>query len=311
MSFDTASGGPAPSRFRVWIHALRAPFLTASGIPVLLGAFAAFWRTGDLDPGKLGLALGGVLSIHLGANLANDYFDEATGCDRLNPQPTPFSGGSRVIQAGLLTPKTVLVASVCFLTLGLAQGLWLNMAVPGNTVLVLGIAGVACGLLYTAVPFKLSYRGMGEVLVFLAFGPLIVAGSYACQTGGLEVFALAVSVPAGMLVVSILLINEILDVEWDRRAGKRTLIVALGLRRGYLLYFLVFVGAFAWMAVGMLLRVFPTLAAFAFLPAVVFTRRLVPGKALADRPATITASRLTIMSHTITVGMLALSYLVS
>jgi 1,4-dihydroxy-2-naphthoate octaprenyltransferase len=298
------------SRAGIWLYALRAPFLTASGIPVLLGAFAAYRRTGNLDPPRLALTLGGVLCVHLGANLANDYFDELTGCDRVNPEPTPFSGGSRVIEKGLIPGSHILGASAGFFALALAQGLWLNHIVPGNLVLWLGVAGILCGFLYTAVPFKLSYRGIGEIVIFIAFGPLTVIGSYLCQTGRLEAYPLVVSIPAGLFVLAILLVNEVLDVTWDRQAGKRTVIVLLGRRHGYELYLATYVAAHAWIAVGLILRIYPILAVTALIPMVVFGRNLLPGKALSGRRATINASRLTILTHTIATSLLAVSYLV-
>jgi 1,4-dihydroxy-2-naphthoate octaprenyltransferase len=309
MSSDIAHTGGVSSRFRAWLFSLRAPFLTVSGIPVFVGALAAFHRTGNLSLGRLGLTLGGVLCVHLGANLANDYYDEVTGCDRLNPDPTPFSGGSRVIQQGLLPARVVLVSAICFFALGLVQGFRLNHMLPGNQVIAVGVIGALCGFLYTAVPFKLSYRGLGEVLVFIAFGPLLVTGSYLCQTGNIDSFAVLVSGPTGLLVVAILLVNEVLDCEWDRRAGKRTLVVILGVRRGYVLYLAVFAGAYVWLAVGLLSGWFRPLAAIAFLPLVLFMRHLLPGRALGDRAGTINASRLTILSHTITISILALTYL--
>jgi 1,4-dihydroxy-2-naphthoate octaprenyltransferase len=308
MSSKAVSRGGFLTTLEVWVHALRAPFLTASLIPALLGAFAAFSRTGHLDLGRLGPTLGGVLCVHLGANLANDFFDEATGCDRLNPDPTPFSGGSRVIQDGLLSAKAVLAASLAFFGAGAVQGLWLNHVVPGNGVLVLGLLGILCGVVYTAVPVKLSYRGLGEILVFLAFGPLVVAGSYLCQAGTLDGVAFLVSIPAGLLVTAILLINEVLDVEWDSRAGKRTLVVALGERRGYALFLMTYLGAFVWLAIGIVVGFYPPVAGLALLPLVAFLRKILPRNALRDRAAIVNASRLTIMSHMIAVSIAAVSF---
>lgn len=294
----------------MWLRALRAPFLTASGLPVLLGAFAAYWKTGSLSAARLLLTLGGVLCIHIGSNLANDFFDHVTGCDRLNLEPTPFSGGSRVIQQGLISPKTVMAVSIVFFAAGLAQGLVLNRLVPGNTVILLGLVGLVLGLVYTAVPVKLSYRGLGETAVFLAFGPLVVVGSFTCQTGAIEAFPLAASLPAGLLVASILLANEVLDIEWDDRAGKRTLVVALGRRRAYLVFLVTYLGAYVWIALGLLLRVYPTAAIAALGPLPVVIRYLLPGRALRDRRALIRASSLAIASNAVVIGLLAVSYLV-
>jgi 1,4-dihydroxy-2-naphthoate octaprenyltransferase len=309
MKPDQVTPGPPARGIALWLRALRVPFLTASGLPVLLGAFAAYSKTGDLSFPRLGLTLSGVLCLHLGANLANDYFDEVTGCDRANPEPTPFSGGSRVIQEGLVPARTILAVSILFFAAGLVHGLVLNSMVPGNLVLVLGVAGIGLAALYTAVPIKLSYRGVGEVTVFLAFGPLEVAGSYLCQAGRIGPGVLAVSVPAGLLVVAILLVNEVLDVDGDRRAGKRTLVVALGSRRGYTVFLLAYAGAYAWIVIGIATRLYPVWAAISLAPAALFSRALLPAKALGKRSDTVLASRNAILSQILTTGLLAAAFL--
>jgi 1,4-dihydroxy-2-naphthoate octaprenyltransferase len=278
-------------------------------MPVLLGSFAGSWRTGTLALDRFGLTLGAVLCVHLGANLANDFFDAITGCDRLNPEPTPFSGGSRVIQDGLIASRTILTASVVFFGLGLAQGIVLNSMVPGNRLLLLGLLGLGCGVVYTALPFKLSYRGLGEVVIFFAFGPLTVAGSYLAQTGESGFFPLLISVPAGLLVLSILLVNEVLDLKWDMCASKRTLVVRVGEQRAYLLFLIAYVGAFGWLALGLVMDWYPVAAIAAFLPSALLFGQLVPGKALRNRAATVRASRATILSQVSATGLVALSYL--
>ncbi len=293
----------------LWLRATRAPFLTASGLPVLLGVFAAYAETGEVSYFRLLLTLLGVLCVHLGANLANDYYDEVTGCDRTNLEPTPFSGGSRVIQDGLIPARTILMMSLIFLAAGLVLGLILNSMIPGNRVLLLGFAGIALAVLYTAVPVKLSYRGVGELAVFAAFGPLEVAGSYLCQTGRIDPRVFALSVPAGLLVLAILLVNEVLDVAGDQLAGKRTLVVALGKERGYRLFLSVYGGAYAWIILGLAGRLYPLWAALAIVPGALFLKDLLPGRALGDRASTIRASAATIRSQVLTTALLAVSFL--
>ncbi len=298
------------SRPALWIRASRAPFLSASLFPVLLGAFAAYYRTGSLGLRRLLLTAGGIACVHLGANLANDYFDYKTGCDTQNPEPTPFSGGSRVIQDGLVSSRAVITASAAFLAVGALLGLYLNSLVPGNSVIFICVAGIAGGLFYTALPVKLSYRGLGEVAVFLCFGPLLVAGSYIAQAGRLDLTAFAVSLPAGLLVLAILLVNEVLDEEWDRRGGKKTLVVAIGREGGYRLFLLAYVAAYVWIGAGIVLGFYQPVAAVAGVPLLLGYRHLVPGRALGSRESTINASRITIVSQTVTVLLLALSFLV-
>jgi 1,4-dihydroxy-2-naphthoate octaprenyltransferase len=305
------SSPPAPptSGIGLWIRTLRAPFLTASGSPVLLGAFAASWYAGVFALDRFLLTLGGVLCVHLGANVANDYYDYVTGADSQNPQPTPFSGGSRVIQDGLVSARASLALSVVFLAAGLVMGLILNSMIPGNKVALLAIAGILCGFLYTAVPVKLSYRAFGEIVIFFAFGPLTVVGAYLCQTGELNTFAILVSVPAGLLVLAILLVNEVLDLEWDRKGGKRTLAVRLGQRKAYGLFLAVYLGAF--LAIGALLaaRLAGPAAALAFIPPAVAFRGLIPSRALRTRNTLVGASRLTILTQVAATALLAISYL--
>jgi len=298
------------SKPALWVRASRAPFLSASLVPVLLGGFAAYYRTGSVSIRRLLVTLGGVACVHLGANLANDYFDYRTGCDNQNPEPTQFSGGSRVIQDGLVSSRAIIAASAAFFMAGAALGLYLNSLVPGNAVILIGIAGIAGGLFYTALPVKLSYRGLGEVTVFFCFGPLLVAGSYLVQTGRLDSYAFAVSVPAGLLVLAILLVNEVLDVGWDRKGGKRTLVVALGRERGYRLFLFTYVAAYVYIGIGIALEFYQPVAALSALPLLLGYRRLVPGRALETRESAIDAGRITIRSQVVTVLLLALSFLV-
>lgn len=295
-------------RASIWIQALRAPFLTASAVPVVVGTAAAWWSTGNFYLSHFVAALLGVVSLHLGANVANDYFDYLTGCDQINPQPTPFSGGSRMIQRGLISPRATLAASLAFFGLGAIMGLWLDRVVPGGGVLWLGAAGVAGGLLYSAVPVKLSYRGLGEIVVFALFGPLAVAGAYLCQTGHVTAFALLVSLPCGLLVLAVLLVNEVLDSRWDGEAGKRTLVVRLGERGGYTLFMWVYFAAYAWLLAGIALGIYSRVAMVGVLPAVLAAKHLAPNRALASRADTINASRLTVLSHTFTGASIAASY---
>lgn len=298
------------SKAALWVRASRAPFLSASLLPALLGAFAAYWRTGRLSAAGLLATLAGIACVHLGANLANDYFDYKTGCDSRNPEPTPYSGGSRVIQDGLISGRAVVTASAFFFAAGAVLGLYLNSLVPGNGILIIGLIGIAGGLFYTAVPVKLSYRGLGEITVFLCFGPLLVAGSYLVQSGRLDSDVFAVSLPAGLLVLAILLVNEVLDVRWDREAGKNTLVVALGRERGYAAFLITYIAAYAWIGVGICIRLYPLAAVISMPPLALSIRALLPRRALRDRRDALNASRLTILSQAGTVLLLALSHVI-
>jgi 1,4-dihydroxy-2-naphthoate octaprenyltransferase len=146
-------------RLKIWIQTLRAPFFScAVMVPTALGSVIAWYQTGTFYWGYFFLALIGAMAINGGTNLANDYFDHTSGADEKNTEYTPFSGGSRTIQDGLVTARAVLTgAFICF-GIAIAIGLYLTF-VRGIGVLYIGLVGVLTGYFYTAAPFRLGYRG--------------------------------------------------------------------------------------------------------------------------------------------------------
>ncbi|MFQ5950883.1 MAG: 1,4-dihydroxy-2-naphthoate octaprenyltransferase [Candidatus Geothermarchaeales archaeon] len=208
------------------LRATRLPFLVATWIPVLLGtAFAAF--SGFLDLNLFILTLLGASLAHLGVNTANDFFDYRQGADMVNVTPTPYSGGSRVIQYGLASPGQMLGTSVTSVTLAVIVGLYLAFTRGFAEILLLTALGTFIIVFYTASPIRLVYRGLGELAVGFAFGPLIVTGTYFVQAQAFSLQAVLASLPVGILVAMILYVNEIPDIRWDRKAGKKTLPVRL------------------------------------------------------------------------------------
>lgn len=223
-------------RFKIWLKSIRAPFFTATIIPVLFGSVLAWRNIDHFAWFKFWLTMLGALFVHTATNLANDYFDHFSGCDQVNLTPTPFSGGSRVIQDGLIAPRKILGASlVCFI-FGGAIGLYLNYLCKGNVILVLGIVGVFLGIFYTAKPFRIGYGSLGELAVGVGFGPLMISGSYYVQTQNLSPGVFLISLPIGMLIALVLFINEFPDYYADKSVDKRTLVVILGKKRAVVLY---------------------------------------------------------------------------
>ncbi|MCK4427203.1 MAG: 1,4-dihydroxy-2-naphthoate octaprenyltransferase [candidate division Zixibacteria bacterium] len=223
-----------------WIVAIRAPFFTASAIPVLVGTALAWNLTGKFSLYKFILTLIGVPLFNAGTNLANDYYDHKTGNDEINTNLTPFSGGSRVIQNGLIPPKHILIGSFLFFGLGSIIGLYLNAITPGNFILFLGIFGLLSGFLYTFTPILIGYRGWGEFLVGLNLGTLTIIGAYYVHTHTLSWAAFWVSLPIGFLVAAILYINQFPDYEADKAVNKRHWVVILGKKNAvYGYYFLI------------------------------------------------------------------------
>jgi 1,4-dihydroxy-2-naphthoate octaprenyltransferase len=169
-------------------------------------------------------ALLGALFIQVGTNLSNDYSDARRGADtedRLGPV--------RVTAGGLVPPRHVLVATWVAFGIAVLAGSYL-IAVAGWELLLIGVASILAGVLYTGGPKPYGYEGLGELFVFLFFGVVAVTGSYFAQTEEWAWEAAVLAIPVGLLASAILMVNNVRDLETDRRAGKRTLAVRLGRR---------------------------------------------------------------------------------
>ena len=155
------------SKLIILLLASRPKFLVASAAPVLVGSALGFATAGTFDPILFILALLAIMFLHAGANMTNDYFDHTSRNDWLNKNPTPFSGGSRYIQEGILTPKTILLAALFLLTAGSILGIIILLLTQSVFILVLGLIGLLGGYFYTAAPVRLGYRGIGEFVIAL------------------------------------------------------------------------------------------------------------------------------------------------
>jgi len=218
--------------------AARPKTLPAALAPVLVGTALAATE-GTFRPLSFLAALVGALFIQIGTNLSNDYSDARRGADtedRLGPV--------RVTAGGLVPPRQVLRATALAFGIAVLAGTYL-IATSGWELLVAGVLSILAGVLYTGGPRPYGYEGLGEVFVFLFFGIVAVAGSYFAQTERVTADALVLAVPVGLLATAILVVNNVRDLETDRRAGKRTLAVRLGRARTRRLYLLCLVGAFA------------------------------------------------------------------
>lgn len=214
---------PSLGLFWSFFRAVRLPFLIATVVPVAIGSGVAFYR-GFFDPILFILTLAGLSLVHLALNVANDYFDTLLGADVVNRRPTPFSGGSRAIIYGILSPIEARLLYTSFFATGVSIGVFLALTRGVFEIALLTALGIFLAYFYTAPPVKLSYRGLGELAVFLGFGPVIVLGTYFVQTQSLGYEALAASIPIGILVMLILYVNEIPDAVYDKQAGKLHLV---------------------------------------------------------------------------------------
>jgi len=230
-----------------WMVIMRLPFLTATIVPILLGAAVAS-RYVTIDWSYFALTMLGGFFLHIGTNTSNDYFDHTSGTDEANYNyMVPFSGGSRSIQMGLISAKGMLNLSIITFALSALIGIPLIMK-AGINILYLGFIGFLSGLFYTAPPFRFASRkGMGEFLIGLNFGPLMVAGSYLVQTGGdmTQIYdAILAGIPIGLLVAAIVYVNQFPDHDGDKATGKNNLVVVFGPEKARVGYVFLVIGSF-------------------------------------------------------------------
>jgi 1,4-dihydroxy-2-naphthoate octaprenyltransferase len=252
---DKAGAKPHLSAFWTVFLATRLPFLTATIVPVALGGAVAA-NDGRFAWGWWLLCLLSAVAAHLAINVFNDVADADSGSDGANVNPTPFSGGSRVIQYGLVSRRTMVITAVGLYVFATAVGLLL--AVTRSTDLLwIGAVGLLLGYGYTARPFRFVHRGLGEPVVALGFGPLMTAGTYLAVTRSFSWESVYASLPVGLLCAMILYVNQIPDRPADAATGKRTLIVRWPAARVVLGYAVVCVAAYLLIALGPVLGITP------------------------------------------------------
>ena len=214
----------------IWLRELRAPFFVGTVMPAVFGAAYAHYAGAAINWPLFGLTILGTVLTNAGLNMTNDYFDHKSGDDYLTPA-TPVSGGSKVIQEGLLRPRQVLAAAITCLVLAAVVGLYLNAVTGGWVLLAVGAVGMLIAWSYSAPPFRFGHHsGLGELVCVLGCGPVIAFGAYFVQARAFSWAAVVASLPIGILMGLVLFINEFHDVHADRAVGKRTLVVVLGTR---------------------------------------------------------------------------------
>lgn len=307
MSGESSSAKMPP----MWVVKLRAPFFTATVVPVLLGTALAWARHGAFEWWVFALTMVGALCLHAGTNMTNDYFDHTWGSDEVNTEfANPFTGGSRLIQMGLVRPQEMLWQGVAFFIAGGLIGVFLAIT-RGWTVLWLGLFGAFCGFFYTAPPFRLARTGVGEVAVGLCFGPLMVLGAYYVQTQSVAPEPLIAGLPVGLLIALILWINEFQDTPADASVGKDHLVVRMGRRGAATVYGLLLLAVYVSTAAGVVFGgVTPgVLLALLTLPLAIRSYRV--AREHYDHPRQLVPANATMVQvHLLTGLLLSLGYLV-
>lgn len=267
LSDAVRTANPAPEDFagdslgqvaRRLFHATRPKFFPASILPILAGTAWGFQTSGSFDIAVFMLALLATMCVHAGANVLNDVGDDSSGTDRCNEDRIyPYTGGSRFIQTGIMEAASMARLGISLLTVAAVAGLVLLLG-KGPMILLFGIAGVALAVIYSLGPMRLSTIGLGEAAVAVAFGILPVTGAAWLQSGAVDADLLLFSLPISAWVASILLINEVPDIDADRATRRRTLPVRLGLGGTAFLYIGIHIIALAVIVLLTVMQSLPT-----------------------------------------------------
>ncbi len=214
---------PSLNLIKIWLLAIRPKTLPAATGPVIVGIGLAI-RDSVFNFGPALGALLVALLLQIGSNLANDVYDYQKGTDTQERM-----GPLRVTQAGLLSPRQVIQGMWVVFGLAALLGLYL-VSIGGWPILVIGLLAILSAIAYTAGPYPLGYHGLADLFVFIFFGPIAVCGTYYLQAGSVSPLAWWSSLPPGFLVTAILVVNNLRDIETDRKAGKKSLAVRFGVR---------------------------------------------------------------------------------
>jgi 1,4-dihydroxy-2-naphthoate polyprenyltransferase len=276
-------GRIGPGRIRIWLQASRAFTLAMPFMSVSVGALLAFYAGAGLSLPKYLAVAAAAMLLQAGANLINDYYDFIKGTDRENWQAPDAFGPGLVIQQGLLTAKQIRIGGLVAFAAGSALGLTLVYAC-GWPVLLLGLAGAFGSYFYTAEPLSLAYHGLGDFMVFLLMGPGYVMGSYYVQALGFSWASALVGISMGLLCSSLLQVNNLRDIENDRKHGKWTLAAIIGRRAALAELVTCDTLAYVTVLVGVLFRIipWPSLLVIATLPRAIDQVKLVSGEAEAE-----------------------------
>ena len=307
MSADTPTAKMPP----LWVVKLRAPFFTADLVPLVLGTTLAWARADAFNFWYFLLALVGAVCINAGTNMTNDYFDHKWGSDEVNTEfANPFTGGSRLIQMGLVKPQEMLWQGIGFFVVASLIGLFLVFT-RGRGVLWLGLTGVFCGYFYTAPPFRLVRTGLGELVIGLCLGPLMVLGAYYVQVQSVDWEPVIASLPVGLLIVLVLWINQFQDTPADVAVGKHHLVARIGRRRAARVYGLLLAAVYLSLVGGILFGGVTPFALLGLLTVPLALRAYRVARVHYDQPRELVpANGLTIQIHLLTGLLLSLGYVV-
>ncbi len=299
------------SRLEVWWKAFRFHFTSASFMPGILGGMIAWTVDGKFLPGYFLLVMVGLILNHMALNMTDDYYDfhhlvDAFAADGKNP----YTGGSGLLSSRLIQPQRMRQVFILFYFIAIGIGVFLGV-VRGPFILLLLAVGFFCAFFYTAPPIRFGYRGLGEMAQLFCFGPGIGIGAYFVQAQRISWEAFWGTLPFGIMLFSMITINEIPDYFEDRRGGKLNLVARFGRETGVWLFIASLLSAYAVISVGVILGRIPVLGLVSLLTLPIAYKTISILKAYYREPMKMAPANLgMICTHNFTAILLALAYFI-
>jgi len=299
------------SRFEVWWKAFRFHYTSASFMPGILGGMIAWTADGKFLPGYFLLVMLGLILNHMALNMTDDYYDFHHLVDVFDTDgKNPYTGGSGLLSSGLIQPQRMRQVFIIFYIIAIGIGVFLGV-VRGPFILLLLAIGFFCAFFYTAPPIRFGYRGLGELAQLLCFGPGIGIGAYFVQAQRISWEAFWGTLPLGIMLFSMITINEIPDYFEDRRGGKLNLVARFGRETGVWLFIASLLSAYAAISVGVILGRIPILGLISLLTVPIAYKTISILKAYYREPIKIAPANVgMICTHNFTAILLALAYFI-
>ena len=295
----------------VWWKAFRFHFTTASFMPGILGGMIAWSADGKFLPGYFVLVMLGLILNHMALNMTDDYYDFRHLVDVFAGEgKNPYTGGSGLLSSGVIQPKRMQQVFITFYAIAIGIGIFLGIQ-RGAFILLLLVVGFFCAFFYTAPPIRFGYRGLGEFAQLLCFGPGIGIGAYYVQSQRISWEAFWGTLPFGIMLFSMITINEIPDYLEDRKGGKLNLVARFGRERGVWLFVLSLLSAYGVILAGVLLGKIPTLGLISLLTLPIAYKTISILRAHYEDPLKMAPANLgMICAHNFTAILLALAYFI-
>ncbi|MEN2974194.1 MAG: prenyltransferase [Candidatus Caldarchaeales archaeon] len=299
---------------KIWMEVIRTKFFLAGIPPVVLGTSIALQDLGKIDLSHFLLALIGIIFVMIGTYTFNEYYDYRSGVDVIirKEDVTPFNAGSRVLPSGLLEPISVFKVGIISWIVSTGVAIYFTLIVGPLILIIYGI-GLVSGAFYTAPPARWAYRGLGETLIGLNYGPLITFGSYYIQTGRLPLIELLIpSLIPGILITAVIWINEFPDYHADKTVGKNNLVARIGRKRARIVYLFLTLPVYIVLAAGILMNIIPLIGLITLITAPIIIRNIIICvKHYEESQKLKPAMAGTILAFTLTTLLLAASYMLA